>query len=65
MATPVLVIVGDVVQLPSGGPKMTVAVVGPKSIVVFWFNEGNELQSTNFPPGCLVKFETTPAPSVP
>lgn len=53
--------VGDVVELNSGSPKMTVTSVGsdvpPKEdIWVLWFDNGKE-KKAHFPPGALRKSE--------
>ena len=50
--------VGDVVQLKSGGPKMTVTYVNPSEGKVFcdWFvpgGLGQGVQHGNFPPEAL------------
>jgi uncharacterized protein YodC (DUF2158 family) len=52
--------VGDVVQLNSGGPKMTVidvqalSTTSPASYKTAWFDEGRVVAS-NFPEGSLKK----------
>jgi uncharacterized protein YodC (DUF2158 family) len=53
--------IGDVVQLKSGGPKMTVAA-GPGNfgLICLWFS-GDELKNAEFPQAALVKASTTPA----
>lgn len=47
---------GDVVQLNSGGPKMTVSDPSTLSDLIYcqWF-AGNKLESGGFPPESLVK----------
>lgn len=49
--------IGDVVQLKSGGPLMTVSSVGEKSTVnCYWFNEKSgeyELKYASFKPDML------------
>lgn len=50
--------VGDVVQLKSGGPQMTVQSVGPAAVVVVWFNEEGgkfTLDSASFPKDAVEK----------
>jgi len=48
--------IGDIVQLKSGGPEMTVTLVGTSNgvptIWCAWF-VGNEQKKGNFPPGAL------------
>ena len=55
----VLFVVGDVVQLKSGGPKMTVTQVGsdsePDDIGLVWFNERGKLRVEMLPAYCLTK----------
>lgn len=52
---------GDVVQLKSGGPIMTVAFLGVDGDVnVTWFDK-NEPKNGRYPPAVLTKYE---APSV-
>jgi uncharacterized protein YodC (DUF2158 family) len=46
-------VVGDVVGLKSGGPKMTVVSVGEDDTGV-WFEESNKVQDS-FPPSALQK----------
>jgi uncharacterized protein YodC (DUF2158 family) len=49
--------IGDVVQLRSGGPKMTVhSLVSDGDVVCQWF-EGNEVHEENFPKEVLKKVE--------
>jgi uncharacterized protein YodC (DUF2158 family) len=49
--------VGDVVQLMSGGPKMTVTAEGTSSGQVFcnWHTKDEECKGAQFPEGALVK----------
>jgi uncharacterized protein YodC (DUF2158 family) len=56
--------VGKVVQLASGGPKMTVVEVGrPKQprpgddrfVRCAWFNDGDHIEFASFPPAALVR----------
>jgi uncharacterized protein YodC (DUF2158 family) len=47
--------IGNVVQLRSGGPKMTVhSLVSDGDVVCQWF-EGNEVHEENFPKDVLKK----------
>ncbi|MFW2349899.1 YodC family protein [Qipengyuania sp.] len=39
---------GDLVQLKSGGPVMTVAWINREDVGCTWFDEKNELQNSNF-----------------
>lgn len=51
---------GDVVQLASGGPKMTVIGVddiGATLLRCMWFNEAGQVQQTGFRPTWLRKAE--------
>jgi len=53
--------IGDVVQLRSGGPKMTVhGLVSDGDIVCQWF-EGNEVHEESFPKDALKKIELVTA----
>lgn len=48
--------VGDIVQLMSGGPRMTVAAVlsgSPAHAIVVWFQEGDELKEAKLSLVCL------------
>ena len=52
--------IGDVVQLRSGGPKMTVhGLVSDGDVVCQWF-EGNEVHEESFPKDTLKKIELVP-----
>lgn len=55
---------GDVVQLPSGGPPMTLSgdVVAGKSMTCAWF-DGGELRRDSFPVAALRRMEAPTAPS--
>jgi len=44
--------VGNIVELKSGGPKMTVTHVGPTAIRCVWF-EGTKKMQGDFPPDAL------------
>ena len=53
--------IGDVVQLRSGGPKMTVhGLVSDGDVVCQWF-EGNEVHEESFPKDALKKIEVVTA----
>ena len=46
--------VGDVVQLKSGGPRMTVSrVVSDGTVEASWFSENGDLDERSFPAGML------------
>lgn len=55
--------VGDVVQLKSGGPNMTVSCVLdegfmiPRSVVTDWFDENNRICHESFAPDSLKLWE--------
>lgn len=40
--------IGDIVQLKSGGPKMTVTSVGERSVITAWF-AGSKKEAGSFP----------------
>lgn len=40
---------GDVVQLKSGGPRMTVIDIFNNLITVTWFDDSNNIKVTKFP----------------
>ena len=52
---------GDVVQLKSGGPKLTVERVGSSTdsnaVLCYWFDGGDKLQTQWFQPTSLKKFD--------
>ena len=52
--------VGDIVQLKSGGPKMTVISVGPDSIWATWF-AGSKNERAKFPPVSLQAVKDEPS----
>jgi len=53
--------IGDVVQLRSGGPKITVhGLVSDGDVVCQWF-EGNEVHKESFPKEALKKIELVTA----
>jgi uncharacterized protein YodC (DUF2158 family) len=63
---------GDVVQLASGGAKMTVAGPGQRGcLTCLWFTEGGRLDRADLPEEVLVKagggtgLGSTPAPGRP
>lgn len=49
--------IGDVVQLKSGGPVMTVYNVDGSSIGCIWFDDKNKKISAPFIPETLQKYE--------
>lgn len=49
--------VGDVVQLNSGGPLMTVAKVSADKIAVAWFENGDNLTLSPLPIAMLTKVD--------
>ena len=50
--------VGDVVQLKSGGPLMTVKQVAGEAITVLWFDlEGEGLHENTLPAACVMTAE--------
>ena len=53
--------IGDVVQLQSGGPKMTVANTksNPAGILCTWF-DGSEVKSSRFPQEALQSAQKAP-----
>ncbi len=55
--------VGEVVQLKSGGPKMTVSSSGndSDSVECTWFDDDNKPQYFTFPASALVKVEDNEA----
>ena len=57
--------VGDVVQLKSGGPKMTIADTkpNPAGILCTWFDKA-EVKSSRFPPQSLGPIKSSPEKSV-
>jgi uncharacterized protein YodC (DUF2158 family) len=48
---------GDLVQLKSGGPSMTVIKLVEKEIKCMWFESGVVLRSESFPEAALVSAE--------
>jgi len=53
---------GDVVQLKSGGPPMTIVEQGPLGTVLTGHFAGDQYQSAEFPAGCLTKLSTAKSP---
>lgn len=49
--------IGEVVQLKSGGPKMTIAKVIPEVITVAWFENQDSLVMTALPTAMFTKTE--------
>ncbi len=45
--------VGDVVQLNSGGPKMTVDTMDKNKVSCVWFDGCGRVKIEFFPPACL------------
>jgi uncharacterized protein YodC (DUF2158 family) len=52
--------VGDVVQLKSGGPHMTVTALHPFYVTAAYFDNDNRLTDSNFPPDALQPVSTEP-----
>jgi uncharacterized protein YodC (DUF2158 family) len=48
---------GDVVQLKSGGPLMTVQEVKPTAILCSWFDDKHNLKNAAFPEAMLDLYE--------
>ena len=48
---------GDVVQMKSGGPVMTVVSTDGDQVECHWFDEKNKPQSSSFPAVILEKYE--------
>jgi len=48
---------GDVVQLKSGGPIMTVQEVKPAGVVCTWFDEKHNLKTAAFPEAMLDSYQ--------
>lgn len=46
--------IGDVVELPSGGPKLTVQSTGDEAVMCVWFDRDLQLQSTRIDVNLLV-----------
>jgi uncharacterized protein YodC (DUF2158 family) len=55
--------VGDVVQLRSGGPKMTVAKAEGNKVDCIWIDSAEKFREETILSACLVL--NTPAPSLP
>jgi hypothetical protein len=56
MSDPIF-IVGDVVQLNSDGPKLTVAKIQGERLTVGWFGDGVDLMLTVLPAAMFKKVE--------
>jgi uncharacterized protein YodC (DUF2158 family) len=52
--------IGDVVQLKSGGPHMTVVALTPFYITAAYFDNVNRLTDSQFPPEALRPVNTEP-----
>lgn len=52
--------IGDVVQLPSGGPKMTVGGVKKATVLCIWFTADGEIRKEDLTPAVLVKVSPGP-----
>ena len=50
--------IGDVVQLNSGSPCMTVSAIKDNEIVVTWFDSGNILHTGTFDFNLLCHYKT-------
>lgn len=56
--------VGDVVQLKSGGPRMTISMVEKTTVIVIWFDTHYHLQEGHRVNMALLKKFSLPAPRV-
>jgi uncharacterized protein YodC (DUF2158 family) len=54
---------GDVVQLKSGGPLMTVQSVDADGVICIWFDEKKKLTNARFPEATLDKYDENAAGS--
>lgn len=52
---------GDVVQLKSGGPPMTVESVDPTGVICVWFDAKNNRQNERFLEVMLQEYDATAA----
>lgn len=55
--------IGDVVQLKSGGPKMTVESMDTDGVKCVWFDK-NDSKAAVFPVGTLARLPSKGRPSV-
>ncbi len=53
--------IGDIVQLKSGGPAMTVIAVHPYHITVAYFVDGARLTDSMLPPEALMPLNPPPS----
>ena len=51
--------IGDVVQLKSGGPPMTVKALDGDDLICIWF-DGKRTLDGRFPAGALAKYDPGP-----
>jgi uncharacterized protein YodC (DUF2158 family) len=54
--------IGDVVQLKSGGPKMTVVAIGELVRCAWFFGDNSKQEASAFPAGALEAVTESPAP---
>ncbi|WP_199728308.1 YodC family protein [Achromobacter sp. K91] len=52
---------GDVVQLKSGGPLMTVTSISGNDVSCTWFDEKNKVNTRSFPAAILEKYDANAA----
>jgi uncharacterized protein YodC (DUF2158 family) len=51
--------IGDIIQLKSGGPKMTITEVDGKHVRTVWFG-GSKLENGRFPLEAIAPFKEEP-----